>query len=367
MRWLNPGAILVTVTLVAVASAADLREYQATPLKAPDCLTSPANALFVENTPPAVPPHPVLPVDNYYMIVRYMGEDAVSASPAYDFGQIDEAYPYAPIRGHALTGLTVPDPAEEWQRAKRYDADPDNSSAFQVHCYDAASYINTWNFAPQIISGGGPHAIYGYSFNHPPPPLIYDTDPATDFVLQASIEIPWFAAYPGPSTDNATTPVGEVSVFAYFRDRFTGKTFALLLGVFDNRSGFDSSYPSFVSHDGSTPFVSQPFSETAAYATLSPYSARYTGTPWIGLRFFRAHITQANFSAALTAINDYCRMHSEARYCETIPYIWTAYSPSISSYELTDFGVLHEVDRGVPAGNLSMGLHVFGLGAWNFR
>jgi hypothetical protein len=357
---------LATFSMMAGAKAADLYTYEATPLKAPDCVTDLSSALFVENTPPVEPPHPVLPVDNFYLIVRYMGEDALSAAPAYDFGHIDAMYAYPPYRGHALTGLSVPEPAARWQRAKRSDADPDDSSAFQIHCYDAASYINTWNFPSREISGGGSHAIYGYSFNHPPPPAIYDDNPATDFVLQASIEIPWFAAYPG-SADEAATPVGEVSVFAYFRDRFTGKTFALLLGVFDNRSGADSSYPSFVSHDGATPFVSQPFSETAAYATLSPYSSHYTGTPWTGLRFFRAHITQANFSAALSAINTYCRSHLEARYCETIPYIWTAYSPSVLNYELTDFGVLHEVDRGSPSGNLSMGMHVYGLGAWNFR
>ena len=35
--------------------------------------------------------------------------------------------------------------------------------------------------------------------------------------------------------------------------------------------------------------------------------------------------------------------------------------------ELTDLRAIHEVDRGGANGNLSMGMHVYGLGAWNFR
>lgn len=349
------------------SAAADLYNYEATPLKAPECVTDVSNAVFEESTQQPIPPHPTLPVTNFYLIVRYMGDDAISANPAYDFGRIDASYAWPPYRGRALTGLTVPEPKSEWQRAKRSDATPDTSSAFQVHCYDAGSFINTWTFPDQAITGGGPHAIYGYSFNDPPPPAIFDSNPATDFVLQASIEIPWFAAYTGAPGDQSATPIGQVSLFAYFRDRSTGKTFALLLGIFDNRSGAESSYPSTVAHDGSTPFVSVPFSNTAAYATLSPYSSTYTGVPWTGLRFFRAHITQSNFSAALRDINTYCRSHTDARYCGIFPFIWQAYSPAVTDYELTDFGLLHEVDRGGRNGNLSMGVHVYGLGAWAFR
>jgi len=185
-RVRSMGWRTLTVTLlclsVAGATAADLYNYQVTPLKAPDCVSDLSTALFEENIPQAVPPHPTLPVSNFYLIVRYMGDDAISSSPSYDFGHIDVSYPWPPYRGLALTGLTVPDPTAQWQRAKRSDANPDNSSAFQIHCYDAASYINTWMFPFQTLVGGGPHAIYGYSFNDPPPPAIFDDNPATDFV-----------------------------------------------------------------------------------------------------------------------------------------------------------------------------------------
>jgi hypothetical protein len=110
-----------------------------------------------------------------------------------------------------------------------------------------------------------------------------------------------------------------------------------------------------------------PLNGSAAYATLSPYSSTYSGTSWAGLRFFRAHITQEKFRHALGDINFYCATHSDARYCNPAPLIWTAYSSSVQDYELTDFGVIHEISRGAPGGNLSMAVHIYGLGAWNFR
>ena len=36
-------------------------------------------------------------------------------------------------------------------------------------------------------------------------------------------------------------------------------------------------------------------------------------------------------------------------------------------YEITDFGVIHEIARGGSYGNLSMAVHIYDLGAWNFR
>ena len=58
----------------------------------------------------------------------------------------------------------------------------DNSSAFQLHCYGAGSFINTWTFPFTPIQGGGAHSIYGYSFDDATTPAIFDSNPATDFV-----------------------------------------------------------------------------------------------------------------------------------------------------------------------------------------
>src|SRR5215471_14752657 len=352
----------------AYASGLYQDEYTVTELKAPECIVDGSRSFFAENTQAAEPPHPTLPIDRYYVIVRYLGSDSIAAAPEFDFGVFPPSYAWAPYRGLALTDLSVPEPRNLWQRASRDDSTMDDSSAFQVHCYDAASFINTWTFTDLPVSGGGPHWIYGYSFSEPPP-VIYDGNPATDLVLQAAIEIPWFAKWRDPMAPTGIEPVGQVNLFAYFRDTTTGKTFALLLAVFDNRFAAipNPTYTSFVLHDGATPFVSMPLNSSAAYATLSPYSSTFTGTPWTGLRFFRGHVTPDGFRRALSDINAYCRTHPAQRYCDLAPARATAYSDAVTDYVITDFGVIHEVVRGGPNGNLSMAVHIYDLGVWNLR
>jgi hypothetical protein len=344
------------------ARAADMASATFTPVKAPDCVTDVSKSFVAQGLEP--PPNPPLPEDRFYLVVRHMGRDAVAAAPAFDFSRLPDDYAWPPARGMAVTGFAVPDPKPLWQRSSRADATVDTASAFQLHCYDVGSFINTWTFPDQTIVGGGPHAIYGFSFGQTPPPAIFDGDPDTDFVLQASIEVPAFAQWPDTSGQAQFDPVGQVSLFAYFRDRLTGKPFALLLAIFDNRAGMDGTYAPTISHDGLTPFASTPLNAMAAYVTLSPYSSTYTGVPWTGLRFFRGHISPRNFREAIDAINAYCAARRALPFCRDDPRLGAAYAVDPAGYELTDFGVLHEVFRGGPSGNLSMGVHVFDLGAW---
>jgi len=116
-----------------------------------------------------------------------------------------------------------------------------------------------------------------------------------------------------------------------------------------------------------TPFVSTPLNDVAVYVTRSPYSSTYTGVPWSGLRFFRGHVTTGNFRKAIADINAFCAAHRELQYCSDDPRLGTAFFADPAAYDLTDFGVLHEVFRGGPSGNISMGMHVFDVGAWNAR
>jgi len=363
--------LLVTgVALIACASpvlAADTANAVATPLKAPDCIMDPQRSFFAENTQPAEPPHPTLPIGRYYQIVRFLGNDSISAPADFDFGHFPASYPWPPARGLAVTGLAVPEPRFLWQRAAHPDATVDTSSGFQLHCYDAGSFINSWTFAPRAIDRAGPHSIYGYSFDAARSPPIYDDNAQTDFVLQASVEIPWFAAWPAPGAPPDAVLVGQVSLFAYLRDRNSGKTFALLFAIFDNRYSADPTYPAFVAHDAATPFASMPISAGTRYATRSPYSSAFTGDTWTGLRFFRAQVSQPDFRRVLADINAYCQAHRTERYCPAVAPDGSAYSLAVTDYEITDFGVLHEIFGGGPAGNISMGVHVYDLGAWNLR
>ena len=356
-------AVLAMGAAPAGAYAADPANSVFTPLKAPDCVTDTSSSFFVDD--PSLADHPTLPQDHYFMVVRHMGADAAGMKPGFDFSRFPDDYGWLAARGHGVTGLAVPDPKQLWQRASRADATVDNASAFQLHCLDAGTFINSWTFPATIVPGGGPHAIYGFVFAQPP--SVFDALPGTDFVLQAAVEVPWFAAWPDLGPAALYAPVGQVALYAYVRDRVTGKTFALIVALFDNRAGPGGSYRPAVAHDGQTPFATTPLNHESVYAHRSPYSATYTGVPWSGLRYFRVHVSQADFRRALADVNVYCRANPPAAFCPDDPRIGAAYSSEPANYELTGFGVIHEIFRGGPNGNVSMGMHVYDLGAWNAR
>jgi hypothetical protein len=353
--------------LVSVPRAADLYKPVVTPIKAPDCITDPAQSFFADDPGQPAAQHPVVPDGVYYLIVRYQGKDAVAAPADYDFGHFSDSYPAPELRGLPVTGLTPPAPRSTWQRATRADATVDDSSAFQIYCDHAGMFINSWTFPSRNVTGGGPHAIYAYNFDSRNPPLIFDGTPSTDFALHAHIEIPWFRAWIDAQSPPSLPPIGQVSLFAYFRDRATGKPFAFLLDVFDNRFAEVLRYQTYVSHDGGLPFVSVPVNRHAPYATPYPKSAQFTGTAWSGLRLFGARITQSQFRAALSDINAFCAAHVDLPNCDNAPGVGAAFSTKVTDYSITSFGVLHEIFGTDLDNHLSMGVHVWGLGAWNFR
>ena len=125
--------------------------------------------------------------------------------------------------------------------------------------------------------------------------------------------------------------------------------FVLVVGLLDNRLGIDGTFPSYVADDLRTPFASATLNSRVRYATLSPASSAAAGVPWTGLRFFRGHITQDNFRSMVRDINAY-----------------DAFSEDVRSYDITSFGLLHEIGY-APNSNISMGVHIYDLGVWNFR
>ncbi|HEY3178409.1 MAG TPA: hypothetical protein VGL25_05965 [Casimicrobiaceae bacterium] len=365
-RSVASAVAFLALLLDLSSSAADLHKAVPTPIKAPDCIGDPAQSFFADDVLPTEAPQAV-PNGRYYLVVRYLGKDAVASPADYDFGHFSVSYPARELRGFPVTGLTVPAPASTWQRARLADATVDDSSAFQIYCDHAGSFINSWTFPNRPVTGGGPHAIYAYNFDSRSWPSIFDDKPATDFALQANIEIPWFRTWIDPQSRPTLPPIGQVSLFAYFHDRLTDKPFAFLLAVFDNRFGEVLRYQTYVSHDGELPFVSLPLNRHAPYATPYPKSAQFTGTTWSGLRLFGARITQAQFRAALKDLNAYCAARVDLPNCASAPGIGAAYNTNITDYALTSFGVLHEIFGTDAHNHLSMGVHVSGLGAWNFR
>ena len=357
-------AILAAFGAAEAASAADPLQFQATPIRGPECVTDTAGYFYAEDETNPDPGTALPALPHFYLVVRNLGLDAVAASPTNDFGRLPLDYPYPGLRNATLTGLAVPEPRALWQRATRVDSTADDSSAFQMHCNDAGSFINTWTFPYATVPGSGAHSVYGYDFHDPPPPPAFDDDPATDLVLQVSLEVPWLALWPSPTTGEQ--PVGQVSLFAYFRERTTDRQLAVLMLLFDNRLGLDGSYAPYVAHDLRTPFVSMPLNSRAGYATLSPASSSATGVPWTKLRFFRGHISRDNFRSMLRDINAYCLGHRALPFCEAPPTSTDAFGEDVTRYDIKLFGVLHEVGR-APDSNISMGIHLYDLGVWHFR
>ena len=66
-------------------------------------------------------------------------------------------------------------------------------------------------------------------------------------------------------------------------------------------------------------------------------------------------------------VNEFCRSKSDLRYCDAVPALGAAYSQAVTDYEITDFGVIHEISGGGPYRQSEHGRDIYGLGAWNFR
>jgi hypothetical protein len=70
------------------------------------------------------------------------------------------------------------------------------------------------------------------------------------------------------------------------------------------------------------------------------------------------------------AVSAYCGKFGDGNHESSYPNAprtGNAYSAAVTDYEITDFGVIHEIAGGGSYGNLSMAVHIYDLGAWNFR
>ena len=329
--------MLVLQFLSAATFAADLYAGIPTVLVDPVCITDPADAFQAEGPPPE---------DRYALVVRHMGADALQIATDYDFSALD---------GRPLTNLRVPAPRSVWQRAKTSE-DPNFTSAFQLHCADAGFFINAWRFAPEELIDEGPHATYGYSFSKPP--AAFDADERTDLVIQAELEVPWHYR-----------PAGDAVVQTYFQIRFvdttSGRFLQMTLTLFNTDGVTFEPYASYARNDSL--FVAAPL-DSSAVVTRSPYSAEPSGVRWTGLRFFRGQISPANFRAALDLANRYCADKNFIPDCTVASGEITPLHTDPGAYRITEFSVITEVFNADTGSNgVSVGLHLRGLGLYNFR
>lgn len=233
-----------------------------------------------------------------------------------------------------LSGFSVPSPSYALaQRGWRDIGPPNPSSAFQLWCNGAGFVMNSRQFShvmPLVLEG-------------PSVSVARDLDPPADvfrnatsaLTIEGSVRVPWVMTDTPPVTDGTA----QVSFVYYAQDTTTGTLFAHVVALFDNRpSGTNGAGGEAVSADAYTAFVVSPllprtFDGTPTqFVTVSPLSAReQLVSGWSDQRFFRAHVTYAQFKSMLARLRQ-----------ESLPAI----SPRPEDYRVTLFGLLGEIFPG---------------------
>lgn len=336
----------------------DLSTANLTALQGPECISD-TSGRWVSRLTPGHADSPVPPARKFFMAVRYV--HAIDTRVTRNLGSVTGFDPEA--------GVAAPDYGR-WQRG-RIDGDANSTSGFQMKCDDVGSFINTATFARQPITGAGPHSAYFYDFRDPADPgtlarlpTVFDADPATDFVLQARVEVPWLQRS-GPPDDLARGSLAnaQLSLAAYLRDVRSGKLFAYVVMLYQNAP----QEPALVLQDEEVAYVSSP-PQTNEFMTLSPLSAGFSRDTWSGLRLYRIHVSQAKFAHALSRVNAFCTApeNRSRPFCQS-GTAGTAYSSVPADYQLVAFGMLHEVFTGMPDNQVSTGVHYKDVGAYRAR
>jgi hypothetical protein len=286
-------------------------------LSAPDCVDA---RNMVREFDPA-------PANATYMRVQHVGDPGtpelageVANVVTWDVGQ--------------LSGFSVPPVSHaSAQRGWRDLGPPDPASAFQLWCNGAGFVLNSRQFAhaaPLVLEGPSVSVA-----REPDPPAAVFGNATSALTLEASIGVPWVQAEAAPVIDGTA----QVSFVYYARDTTTGTLFAHVIALFDNRaSGVNGAGTEAVSADAYTAFVVSPLrartadGAAAQFVTRSPLSAEEQFvTGWTQPRYFRAHVTYAQFRALLATLRQ-----------SSLPSI----SPRPEDYRVTLFGVLGEIFPG---------------------
>lgn len=326
-------------------------------IQGPECIADTAGrwaSVLTAGQPESI----VRPVRKFYLATRYVGP--VDTPIRTNFGHL-AGLPVTNFDPEA--GVQAKDYGR-WQRG-RVDGDAGSISGFQMKCDGVGSFIDTGTFLPQALLGTGPHSSYFFDFRDDADPLslsklpaVYDSNPDSDFLLEAMVEVPWLQRS-GPADDPATgaLAVAQVSLAAYVRDSHSGKMFAYAVMLYQNRA----REAALVAQDEEVAYVSTPF-ETNEFVTLPPQSAGFTSATWTGLKLFRIHVPQAKFRLALAKVNAFCAAaENRARsFCSA------TFSSDPADYQLVAFGTLHEVFTG-PANRVSTGVHFKAVGAYRAR
>lgn len=365
-------AILLTGTLVLalaapLAQASDIANAELHPILNPQVCEP--GGVYVDDTPYASR----VPGGTFNVAVRYLGADAIVAN----------AEPFDRFAGSAVEPTaTVGALRYEHRFSKSTTTTAIGPSAVALTCRGASVYLTSYGTPFGLNpAGAGPHVAYEYKWKEwgekhggdatGPAGAAPFATPTSDLMLQVYLRAPFLLV--ADRGDVPGAPIAQLSVVLYLEHRTTRDEIAYVIGAMDNRPGpLDDEFVGCdISADPCIPFVSARFLRNvhgapARYATLSPYSAEASATPWSDFRFFRTHITQDNLRAALIAANRFRTQNHQA----PMP-------GDLENYVMTKLGVLVEVgyDKRANAAaddvdgrdNLSYGVSAIALSAWEAR
>ena len=285
-------------------------------ISAPDCVD--ASSIVAELAP--------APHNSTYLRVQHIGDPGTAelASEVANVITWDVS---------AFSGLSVPPSAyAQAQRGYRDAGPPQAASAFQLWCNGAGFFMDSRRFShtsPLVLEG--PSVSMARDLD-PPAPIFGNATSA--LTIQARVAVPLVRSDAPPVIDGTA----QAGFFYYAQDMTTGATFAHVIAVFDNRTqGTNGAGGEAVSADAYTPFVVSPLSGSAAFVTPSADSAvEQFVSGWAEPRFFRAHVTYAQFASMLARLKR-----------ESLPGI----SPRPEDYRVTLFGVLGEIFPGTGTAN----------------
>ncbi|MPV85318.1 hypothetical protein [Ostreibacterium oceani] len=246
-----------------------------------------------------------------------------------------------------------------------------NYSAFQVDCGKFGSFINRYALDNEAndVNGGGHNTVYSYVLSTPKTVFdnVYD-----ELWLQIN-NLKMNQIYTAGGSG-----VGQVVMYAYFKDIVTNQTFATLFLIYDNRMRTDIKYTR-VMHDGGNiptsrgiPFTSASINSDNKYMN-SPLHFGFSPTQG-GLstfsKSFRVQITRQKFINMLKDINSFCAARPTYNNCSkkiSIPSL-SASDPRWTNFKLTDVAILHEVfDQFDGFDAMSMGISGSGLGIYRYN
>jgi hypothetical protein len=334
-------------------------------IKEPDDLQN-VSGLFTTGGQYVDPGNGVLQ-DSWSMLVRWQGDTLVDAPVSYDLG--------------AFTGFTTPLPGTSWQRGFQPE-DSSGTPGVQLSGMRAGILINTWAIPHRFIEGGGYNDMYGYAFGpgHRPLAFVADDGMPAQLVLQSLMAVPEFGAWQFDGTSWQQAPYGDrltgdgqLDLFAYLEDQTHPALhpIALVVVAFGNRMGpcAPDGSPGSVSADypGGVWFGASGICTTDI--TTRVYSTPTQTQLFSDERFFRIHITPANWQTLIARIN------AAGAACSPGTCPASGYSTDPSQYRLQYAGVIQEIallENGAPNNasairQVSMGSHVNGVGIYRYR